>query len=230
VESSSAVLFSGGLDSTVLLADELSRGHSVQPIHVRCGLSWESAEARAIDRLLATAPLAGRSAPAVTLWTDMRDIYPPDHWALMGQTPDFDSPDADVYLAGRNLLLLSKAAVLCQQRGINRLLLGCLAVNPFPDATPEFFEAMERAASIGLNHPIKIGAPYLEWPKTDVVRRGNELGVPLAMTLSCINPTVDDHHCGSCSKCRERQEAFWTVEFGPWTREPGKVNRRGKGD
>jgi 7-cyano-7-deazaguanine synthase len=40
-----------------------------------------------------------------------------------------------------------------------------------------------------------------------VIRLGVELGVPLALTLSCMNPR-DSRHCGQCSKCRERRDAF----------------------
>ena len=47
------------------------------------------------------------------------------------------------------MLLLSKAAVLCAARGINRIAVGPLAGNPFPDATPQFFEAMARALTLG---------------------------------------------------------------------------------
>jgi len=31
--------------------------------------------------------------------------------------------------------------------------------------------------------------------------------VPLELTLSCMNPK-DGAHCGQCSKCRERRDAF----------------------
>ena len=66
----SAVLFSGGLDSAVLLARELEGSEDqrgVQPIHVRAGMAWEDAEARAIERLLAAPPFVGRVAPVITL-------------------------------------------------------------------------------------------------------------------------------------------------------------------
>src|SRR3982751_6992870 len=96
------VLFSGGLDSAVLLAMELSRGGGVQPVHVRAGLAWEDAEARAIQRLLDSPPFAGHVAPVRTLTVDMRDIYPPSHWAVAGHPPAYDTPDEDVYLDGRN--------------------------------------------------------------------------------------------------------------------------------
>ncbi len=208
VSDRSAVLWSGGLDSTVLLADELSAGRSVQPIHVRCGLAWEPAEARTMERLLALPPLAGRTPPVITLEVDARHIYADDHWAVLGRPPAFDSPDEDVYLEDRNRVLISNAAVVCKDLGITRLLLGPLAGNPFSDATPEFFAEMARETTRALNYPLEILAPYLTRGKPEVARRGLELGVPLQCTLSCMKPTADDSHCGACSKCRERK-ANW---------------------
>lgn len=207
----SAVLFSGGLDSAVLLARELEGSEDqrgVQPIHVRAGMAWEDAEARAIERLLAAPPFVGRVAPVITLTVDMREVYPPSHWAVTGTPPAYDTPDEDVYLEGRNIILISKAAVLCARLKISRLALGPLAGNPFPDATPEFFEAMGRALSLGLAHQLKIAAPLSTLHKEDVIRLGRQLGVPLDLTLSCMNPQAGDAACGRCSKCRERDQAF----------------------
>ena len=203
----SAVLFSGGLDSAVLLALELQRGDGAQPIHVRAGLAWEDGEARAIQQLLAGPPFAGRVAPVATLSVDMRDVYPPTHWALTGQPPAYDTPDEDVYLEGRNIVLVSKAAVLCARLKLSRLALGPLLGNPFPDATPEFFETMARAMSLGLDRPFTVATPLANLHKEDVIALGVELHVPLGLTLSCMNP-AGDRHCGVCSKCRERRDAF----------------------
>jgi len=203
----SAVLFSGGLDSAVLLALELQTAADVHPIHVRAGLAWEDAEARAIARLLAAAPFAGRVRPVTTLALDMRDIYPASHWAVRGEPPAYDTPDEDVYLEGRNIMLVAKAAVLCARIGASRIALGTLSNNPFPDATPEFFDTMARAMSLGLAKPFAVATPLTRYHKEDVVRLGLELGVPLELTLSCMNPQ-DDRHCGQCSKCRERHDAF----------------------
>lgn len=81
----SAVLFSGGLDSAVLLALERCDHDPVWPIHVRAGLAWENAEQRAIDRLLTSPPFAGRIQPLKTVTVDMGDVYPPTHWAVLGR-------------------------------------------------------------------------------------------------------------------------------------------------
>jgi 7-cyano-7-deazaguanine synthase len=203
----SAVLFSGGLDSAVLLALELRTSDQVLPIHVRSGLAWEPAEAVAIAALLAMPPFAGRAAPAISLAVPMTDVYPPAHWAIAGTPPAYDTPDEDVYLEGRNIILTGKAAVVCARRHIGRLALGPLAGNPFPDATPAFFAAMSTALSLGLDWPLEIAAPLAAMHKEDVIRLGVELGVPLGATLSCMNPQ-QGRHCGACSKCRERQDAF----------------------
>jgi 7-cyano-7-deazaguanine synthase len=205
--SASAVLFSGGLDSAVLVALERRSRDPVWPIHVRAGLAWEDAETRAIARLMAVPPLSGRVRPVTTLQLDMRDVYPPTHWAVVGKPPAYDTPDEDVYLEGRNLVLSSKAAVLCARLHVERLALGPLAGNPFPDATPEFIAALSRALSLGLGRELHVVTPLVTMHKEDVVKLGLELGVPLELTLSCMNP-VGDRHCGQCSKCRERHDAF----------------------
>jgi 7-cyano-7-deazaguanine synthase len=105
------------------------------------------------------------------------------------------------------VVLLSKAAIYCAQQRIPRIALGPLAGNPFPDATREFFTTMARALSLGLAHDIEVATPFATMHKADVVRLGVELGVPLELTLSCMNPQ-DGLHCGRCSKCRERRDAF----------------------
>ena len=201
-----AVLFSGGLDSAVLVAEEALRA-VVHPLYVRTGLAWEPAENQAVSALLGSGAFDGRVRRAVALSVDMRDVYAATHWAVQGTPPAYHTPDEDVYLPGRNIILLGKAGVYCAAAGIDRLVLGTLAHNPFPDATPEFRAAMTRALSLGLAHPIAIEAPFADSSKADVIRRGVALGIPFALTLSCMNPT-GVRHCGACSKCRERHDAF----------------------
>jgi 7-cyano-7-deazaguanine synthase len=204
----SGILLSGGLDSAVLLIDESTRGE-VHPIYIGAGLAWESGERSALERFLASPAVRGRIArPLVALSVDMSDVYAATHWAIQGQPPGYDTPDEDVYLPGRNIALVSKAAIYAAAAGIGRLVLGTLSGNPFPDATPEFRAALAHALSLGLDRPIDVDAPYARMDKADVVRRGVALGVPLDLTLSCMNPLAPVAHCGACSKCRERHDAF----------------------
>src|SRR6185436_11457097 len=202
---STAVLFSSGLDSAVLAAAEAQR-RKVHPVYVSAGLAWESEELGAVDRLLAS-PVYRELAPIARLTFTVEDLYPPTHWALRGTPPAFDTPDEDVYLTGRNIVLLSKAGIYCAQQKLSRIAIGPLAGNPFPDATQEFFDTMSRALSLGLAHQITIAAPFVEMDKSEVIRLGAELEVPFELTLSCMNPR-QGLHCGQCSKCRERRDAF----------------------
>jgi 7-cyano-7-deazaguanine synthase len=214
---STVVLLSGGLDSGVLVAHEAQLAR-VLPVYVSVGLAWEDAEVATVEqllqRLLTSPAYAGRVAPLARVSFTMRDVYSPTHWAIRGVPPAYDTPDEDVYLAGRNLVLLTKAGVVASKAKATRIALGPLAGNPFPDARPEFFDAMARAMSLGLDHAIEIATPFLALEKEDVIKRGVELGVPFELTLSCMNPGLPASpglpalHCGLCSKCRERRDAF----------------------
>jgi 7-cyano-7-deazaguanine synthase len=204
-----AVLFSAGLDSAVLLAQvsHQSPCATIQPIYVSTGLAWEREEQRMAERYLNALAATASIAPLALLTVDMRDVYSSTHWAVRGQPPGYDTPDEDVYLEGRNIVLLSKASVFMARHAISRIMIGPLEGNPFPDATPQFFETMARALSLGLQAPISIEAPFAEMTKADVIRRGRSLGVPFELTLSCMQPS-NGRHCGRCSKCRERVDAF----------------------
>ena len=207
MQETRAVLFSGGLDSAVLLA-EAARTGPVQPIYVATGLAWERTEQATAARLLAALSAAANTIrPVASLRFEMTDVYPPTHWAIRGEAPAFDTPDEDVYLEGRNIVLLSKAAVFMARARISHVWIGPLAGNPFPDATTAFFATFARGLSIGLASPIEIEAPFAHLHKSDVIRLGVTLGVPFELTLSCMQP-VNGLHCGRCSKCRERRDAF----------------------
>jgi 7-cyano-7-deazaguanine synthase len=203
-----AVLVSGGLDSCVLAAD-LARRHHVQPIYVRNGLRWEAVELYWLRRFLSAMPRAS-IAPLALLELPMQDIYH-HHWSIGGRrsgpVPDARSNDREVYLPGRNIILLTKAVLLCQQAGITQIALGPLGHNPFPDSRPSFFRQMERTFAAGIRWRGRILAPYLTFTKQQVIRKGRSLGLPLHLTFSCLQPR-GRRHCGRCNKCEERRRAF----------------------
>jgi 7-cyano-7-deazaguanine synthase len=199
-----AVLASGGVESAALLTWALERYREATPLYLRAGLRWEGVELRWLRRLVAGLDGRGLASPVV-LEVPVRDVYR-DHWSLTGRAvPDADSPDAAVYLPGRNLLLLAKAAVYASLHGLDAIILGPLKDNPFPDATPEFFDAMGLAIGRGLDASIRIEAPFRNLHKADLIARYRHL--PWGLTFSCIRPR-GVRHCGGCNKCAERRRAF----------------------
>ena len=140
VGSSLAVLFSGGLDSAILLAGSLRSYEKVQPLYVRSGHYWESVELEQAKRFLSSvrSPVL---QPFHVLDVPVTDLYA-RHWSITGDgVPDLHSADEAVFLPGRNVLLLGKAMIWCHLHGVNALAVAALGSNPFPDATPAFFRA-----------------------------------------------------------------------------------------
>jgi 7-cyano-7-deazaguanine synthase len=209
------LLASGGLDSCILLGHLLEEGQEVQPFYVRSGLAWQVAELAAMRRFMAClrsglGAAAVRLADLVVLEMPLEDLYS-DHWSLTGRNvPDATTPDEAVFLPGRNLLLTIKPALWCQEHGIDQLALATLRSNPFPDATAEFFSAMETALSRGLARPLQIVRPLAKMDKAAVLQLGRHY--PLTETFSCIAP-IGELHCGACNKCAERKSAFRAAEL-----------------
>ena len=200
-------LTSGGIDSAVLVWELSTRFDSVTPFYVRNGFVWEKVELYWLRRYLSK--IASPSIESLKVVDiPIRDVYHvhSDHWSLTGKrTPGFNSEDAAVYLPGRNILLLSKAAVYAALEGIETIASGILKGNPFPDSAPSFFRTLEIAFSEGLRAPLTVITPYSQLSKKEVLERGRHL--PLGLTFSCISPK-GRLHCGRCNKCAERIRAF----------------------
>jgi 7-cyano-7-deazaguanine synthase len=199
-----AVLVSGGLDSAVLLAEQIRAHKSVQPLYVRCGLYWEVVELEHLRQFL-RAIQTPRLRPLHVLEMPVADLYAA-HWSLTGQdVPGADTPDEAVFLPGRNVLLLAKAILWCHLHDVPSVAMAPLESNPFPDATPAFFAAYQTVVNQAVGGRVVVQQPYLGLSKVEVVRRGQ--GLPLEFTFSCLRP-VRGRHCGACNKCAERQKAF----------------------
>ncbi len=201
-----ALLLSGGLDSGILAGHLLRQGAWVQPIYIQSRLVWQPEELEALRSFLASiSPRWPRLLELVVLDLPLADLYS-DHWSLTGQDPPrAESADEAVYLPGRNVLLLVKAALWCVWRGVDRIALGILGTNPFADATPEFFEQFEECLNRAVAGRLRIVRPFARLTKREVMELGR--GLPLELTFSCIAPAAG-LHCGQCNKCAERKAAF----------------------
>lgn len=198
-------LVSGGVESAALVDSLLREGCRVYPVYVRSGFRWERAERHWLERLLG-ALRHPRLEPLKCARVDGRALLAPGHWAFGdAAVPGARSADSAVYLPGRNLLLLSLAAVHCDRHGVGSVALGTLAGNPFPDATPAFLSRAAGALSSAFGRRISVEAPFRRRSKSQVVRAAGSL--PWKLTFSCLSPT-GLQHCGRCNKCAERRRVL----------------------
>jgi 7-cyano-7-deazaguanine synthase len=204
-----AILVSGGLDSSVMLAVSARSGRSVYPVYVQAGLSWEASELSILKRFIRALRMENIE-PLTVLKLPMGDIAG-DHWSMTGRkVPGYNATIASNYIPGRNLSLLSKTAIFCARARIGEIAMAPLESNPFPDARPEFFRAFARAVELGVGIKLKIRTPFAGMTKAEVVRSG--VGLRLDLTISCARPK-GNVHCGACTKCAERIEGFAVAEI-----------------
>lgn len=210
VNPPTAVLASGGMDSCVLLANIAEKGIA-HPIYVETGIPWEWAEKRTLKSFIRAVDNPNIK-PVTTLTLPVKALYGQSHWTMSGETvPEYDAPDETVYIPGRNIILITLAAIWCSLNDVHRIVIGSLAGNPFPDATPDFFQSIANSNATGLDHQLTVEAPMRHLHKEDILV-ANAKTLPLHITLTCANPKAanDDAivHCAECNKCRERHEAF----------------------
>lgn len=198
-----AVLASGGIDSSILLAD-LAKTDDAFPLYVKAGLVWENQELQVLKQFISRVNNPNIH-PVITILSDVNSLYG-NHWSITGdRVPKSGTPTSNLFLPGRNILLLSLGALWCGTRNVSRLAIGTLLGNPFPDASQEFFDDFSKTVSKGLAYPVSIEAPYLNLKKEDIIESHRDL--PLELTLTCMAPNRS-MHCGLCNKCEERKGAF----------------------
>lgn len=207
VDPMTLLIYSGGLDSTVLLYKLAAEGRLAAALSVnygqrhaketefaefncrKLGIDWGVAD---ISNL---APLFGKNS-----LTDDSTEVPDGHYE--------DATMKITVVPNRNMTLLSIAAA-------RAIALGCDAVAYaahggdhaiYPDCRNEFADAMDAALRLCHYTPIRLERPFVNKSKADIVKIGTELGVDFSKTWSCYKG--GKIHCGTCGTCVERKEAF----------------------
>ena len=205
------VLFSGGLDSTTLLAMAKADGYEV------FALSFDYGQ-RHNAELSAARSIAGASGVVEhrTIGIDLGGI---GGSALTDESIDVpEAPTSGIpvtYVPARNTVFLSLAMGWAEVIEASAIYIGVNAIDysGYPDCRPAFIDAFRALSSVATKagvegNPIRIEAPLLHMTKADIVTRGAELGVDYAATVSCYQATPDGRACGRCDACRLRAEGF----------------------
>ncbi len=121
------------------------------------------------------------------------------------------------FIPSRNLVFYSIAGYYAQVFGCDNIIGGHIAIDPekFPDASPNFFEVLEKLINKGRHtkekDAIKLLFPLLKMTKMDVISLAKKLEVPLEWTWSCYSD--GEQPCGKCNSCRKRLEALSKLNY-----------------
>lgn len=114
------------------------------------------------------------------------------------------------YVPFRNAHLLAIATSWAEVIGARRIYIGAVAEDSsgYPDCRPEFYQAFNRVIEVGTKPEtrIEIVTPVIHLRKSEIVRRGLELGAPLHLSWSCYSR--EDVACGVCDSCALRLRGF----------------------
>jgi 7-cyano-7-deazaguanine synthase len=211
------VLFSGGIDSTTCLGIAIDRygKENVTALSILYGQK----HTKEIESAKAVADYYGVELISLDLSEMFRysdcsllshsdKAIPKESYAQQikktGGTP------VSTYVPFRNGLFLSSAASIALSKNCGVIFYGAhaddSAGNAYPDCSAVFNEAMNTAIFEGSGHQLKIEAPFVNFTKADVVKKGLELKVPYELTWSCYEG--GDKPCGICGTCIDRKAAF----------------------
>lgn len=211
------VLCSGGVDSTTLLAMAVDKygSENVVALSISYGQRHEKELKAARDvaryyhveqRFLDLAAIFADSSCSLLAHSE-KDI-PRESYAE--QLEQADTKLVSTYVPFRNGLFLSSAASMALSLECSVLYYGAhhddWAGNAYPDCSREFVAAMNNAIKEGTGGELHVEAPFVEWSKADIVKKGLELNVPYELTWSCYEG--GDKPCGVCATCIDRKRAF----------------------
>jgi 7-cyano-7-deazaguanine synthase len=204
------VLLSGGLDSATVLAIARSEGFECHTLAVDYGQRHRS-ELEASQTLSDSLGAASHRVVSV----DLRAI------GGSALTDDIEVPTElaegipVTYVPARNTLMLSLALGHAEVQGALAIFIGVNAVDysGYPDCRPQFIAAFEDLCSLATKagdegERFQIHTPLIHLTKAEIIRRGTDLGVDYAQTVSCYQADDGGRACGVCDSCRLRRQGF----------------------
>ncbi|MCI0650930.1 MAG: 7-cyano-7-deazaguanine synthase QueC [Planctomycetes bacterium] len=211
------VLASGGLDSSTTLAIAMAEGFAPLALTFRYGQSHvlEVERAKEIagklgvwEHLFLDLPYAAIGGSA--LLGDGKIPAEPPGGAGRGGIPA-------TYVPARNLVFLALGVAVAEARGLRDIYIGANAIDfsGYPDCRPAFFASFSQTANLatraGVSHGeawFRVHTPLLRLKKSEIIRRGYELAVDFARTISCYDPDAAGRACGRCDSCGIRRRGF----------------------
>ena len=208
------VLLSGGLDSSTALAMTLREGREVHALTVDYGQRHRK-EIEAARKIAKHFGVKSHKVLKIDLTTfggsalTDRKIRVPEQRTL----EEIGRGIPITYVPARNTILLGYALAYAETIDADEIVIAAnfLDSSGYPDCRPEYYRAFQEVARLGTKRgvegrPIRISTPVITMTKADIVRKGEELGVPWKLTWSCY--LGGERACGACDSCQLRLKGF----------------------
>lgn len=202
---SSLVLYSGGMDSTVLLykyRKDIKLALSFYYGGKHNEMEYKYAKMN-IDKI-------GIKHLRLDI-SNIFEYFKSDLLIKGGEIPEGHYTDISMkktVIPFRNGIMLSIAAGIAESNDIDTILIanhfGDHAI--YPDCRKDFITPMSEAIHNGTWNNISLLAPFTSLTKKEIALMGKELGVDFTLTYSCYKG--GEIHCGKCGTCVERKEAL----------------------
>jgi 7-cyano-7-deazaguanine synthase len=216
MSSRAVVLLSGGLDSATAAAIARDNGFELYALSIDYGqrhrLELEAAArvaaALGVERhVVSRIDLAQFGASALTAAIDVPKAR---------SREEMETGIPITYVPARNTVFLSLALAYAEVIEASDIFVGVNAIDysGYPDCRPEFITAFERLANLATKAGVEgrlqfeVHAPLITLTKSEIIRRGTQLGVDYGLTHSCYDPNPEGRPCGQCDSCLLRREGF----------------------
>lgn len=225
------VLLSGGLDSSTVLSLALAEGCRAYALtfdyNQRHSIELDSARRVASSlgvekHLVVKFDLREVAASALTTDTEVPKRREEERG---GGTVSVQPGIPVTYVPARNTIFLSFALAWAEVVEAQEIFIGANAIDysGYPDCRPEYLQAYEKMANLATKASVegslsfRIRAPLIAMKKSDIIRKGTELGLDYSLTWSCYDPqkkTGSDkagaayRPCGHCDSCLLRRKGF----------------------
>lgn len=206
------VLLSGGMDSCVTAAIA-NQTHRLALLHASYGQRTEQRERRSFEAVADFYGVRERLVVRFDAFAQIGGSALTDRGIAVPESGEALKPSAGIpvtYVPFRNAHFLSAAVSWAEVIGATAIFIGAVAEDSsgYPDCRPEYYRAFAELIRQGTRPEtrIEIRTPVIAMRKSEIVRRGAELGAPLDRTWSCYQ--FEEEACGACDSCRLRLRAF----------------------
>lgn len=213
ISNRSILILSGGLDSTVSAYLARNETQPILALTFDYGQRATRRESEAAGKIAARLGVPHKIFPLPWL-AEITKTALVNRNTDLPQMKDLDDTNegkrsaSTVWVPNRNGLFLNIAASFAEALEADLIVTGFNKEEgaTFPDNSPPFVESANLFFSYATLKRVKVTSFTLDWTKTEIAKKGKELGIPFEEIWFCYEG--GEKSCGLCESCLRSRRAF----------------------